>query len=478
MSESRDLRSILERIAASTNSDTDIQMLRNALQGGQIVLASSERAVALGGDANDAVIITGDGNRVYIFKGIDAEAVRKLIQQLTPDQIYSACKLVTPLLAKELSRGQTVIPRKNIQTPLDRFLTSPRRYCLIRGPSAVGKSIVMALEARRLLESGWAALLMRAQDFSLQYLAERVAQDGLELPTAPDWRRVVVEPWEGELPSNVRGFALLINALDKTDPGKMVPELLKLHDGIGGVSSDRLKVILSCHDFTWHRLRRQVPFWQDGGTFSHQTDSGVDIITITDFDAEELDSALRTINASELLTPRRPGEWADPHILAIRDLLQHPGMFGLYAALHGSGDVPSIQNLTWSRLVEQYLGKALARAGAQCSINPESLQEQLIHLATLARQEKSRDMYLSVERVRETIPDLDLDRSDPALSQYAALVRRGVLHERPATVGRRLVGFSIADVGNYLLSLVLEREAHSPSGSELHALLTMWVREA
>jgi hypothetical protein len=46
---------------------------------------------------------------------------------LTPDQIYSACKHVTPHLAKELIRGQAVIPRKNVQTLLDRFLTSPLR---------------------------------------------------------------------------------------------------------------------------------------------------------------------------------------------------------------------------------------------------------------------------------------------------------------------------------------------------------------
>jgi hypothetical protein len=182
----------------------------------------------------------------------------------------------------------------------------------------------MAGEANRLLESGWAALLMRAQGFSLQYLAERVAQYSIQLPTTLDWRRVVVEPWEEELLPHVRGFALLIDGLDETNLGTTVPELLKLHDGLGGVSSDRLKVILSCHEFTWDRLVQQLPFWQDAGTFSHQTGSGVEVITITDFDAEELDRALQAIDARELLTHRRRGEWADPHVEAIRNLLQHP----------------------------------------------------------------------------------------------------------------------------------------------------------
>jgi hypothetical protein len=330
----------------------------------------------------------------------------------------------------------------------------------------------MAGEANRLLKNGWAALLMRAQGFSLQYLAERVAQYSIQLPTIPDWRRVVVEPWEEELLPHVRGFALLIDGLDETNLGTTVPELLKLHDGLGGVSSDRLKVILSCHEFTWDRLIQQLPFWQDAGTFSHQTGSGVEVIPITDFDAEELDRALQAIDARELLTHRRPGEWADPHVEAIRNLLQHPGTFGLYATLHSSSNVPSIQNLTWSRLVEQYLREVLTKAELQCGINREPLKDQLITLAKLARQEKSRDMCLSVERVKEAIPDLDLDRSDPAVSRYAALLRHGVLHERPATGGRLLVGFHIVDVGSYLLSLALEREAHGLSESKLPALVT------
>ena len=282
----------------------------------------------------------------------------------------------------------------------------------------------------------------------------------------------------GNYPLDVRGFALLIDALDATDLGMMVSELLKLHGGIGGVSSDHVKVILSCHEFIWDRLGQQLPFWQDAATFSHQNSSGVEVITITDFEAEELDRALQAINGRELLSHRRPGEWADPHVEAIRNLLQHPGTFGLYATLHRSDHVPSIQNLTWSRLVEQYLEEALTGAGGQCGINRESLQEHLITLTKLARQEQSKDMYLSVERVKEAIPDLDLDRSDPAVSRYAALLRHGVLHERPVSVGRRLVGFHIADVGSYLLSLALEREAQGFSESELYERVTMWLREA
>ena len=69
-------------LRTSTNSDADIQMLRDSLQAQQIVLASGKQAVALGGDVNDAVIITGNGNLVCLFKGADAEAVRKFMRAI------------------------------------------------------------------------------------------------------------------------------------------------------------------------------------------------------------------------------------------------------------------------------------------------------------------------------------------------------------------------------------------------------------
>ena len=57
-------------------------------------------------------------------------------------------------------------------------------------------------------------------------------------------------------------------------------------------------------------------------------------------------------------------------------------------------------------------------------------------------------------------------------------MRHGVLHERPTTLGRRSVGFHSADVGSYLLSLALEREAHGFLESELYERVTVWLQEA
>jgi hypothetical protein len=82
MPESDHLDSILERIIARTHSDADIQVLRQALQEGQLALATGERAVAVGGDMNDSVIVTGEGNVVHIFKSPDAEIIRRVFQQV------------------------------------------------------------------------------------------------------------------------------------------------------------------------------------------------------------------------------------------------------------------------------------------------------------------------------------------------------------------------------------------------------------
>src|SRR5258708_6451733 len=76
MPENDTLQATLERLLTQSSTAEDLTLLLEALRNGQFALAVGERAVALGGDVNDAVIITGDGNTVQIFKGPDAETLR------------------------------------------------------------------------------------------------------------------------------------------------------------------------------------------------------------------------------------------------------------------------------------------------------------------------------------------------------------------------------------------------------------------
>jgi len=73
-----ELAQALKRIAAGTHSEADWEALRRALSTGQIAIAGGERAVALGGSAESAVIVTGDGNVVQVLAGPAAEAVQRL----------------------------------------------------------------------------------------------------------------------------------------------------------------------------------------------------------------------------------------------------------------------------------------------------------------------------------------------------------------------------------------------------------------
>lgn len=59
------LKSALERLLAGTASDADRNALRTALNTG--VLVTGERAVAIGGNASDVIITTGDQNIVLFF---------------------------------------------------------------------------------------------------------------------------------------------------------------------------------------------------------------------------------------------------------------------------------------------------------------------------------------------------------------------------------------------------------------------------
>jgi len=81
-----ELKQALERLQAGITDAADLETLRRALQAGQIVLATGERAVAIGGSVEDTVIVTGDNN--IVFKGATAESVREALQQVL-DRIAS-----------------------------------------------------------------------------------------------------------------------------------------------------------------------------------------------------------------------------------------------------------------------------------------------------------------------------------------------------------------------------------------------------
>jgi hypothetical protein len=63
---SKELEAALERIKSGSNDQSDIDIIRRALNKREIDLATGARAVAIGGNASDHIIITGNGNSVLI----------------------------------------------------------------------------------------------------------------------------------------------------------------------------------------------------------------------------------------------------------------------------------------------------------------------------------------------------------------------------------------------------------------------------
>jgi hypothetical protein len=80
MAKRDNLTEIFNHLKNGKIRETDISVFRRALQSGQIILATGNRAVAIGGNVNDAIIITGDGNVVKIFKGSDADAIQQIVK--------------------------------------------------------------------------------------------------------------------------------------------------------------------------------------------------------------------------------------------------------------------------------------------------------------------------------------------------------------------------------------------------------------
>ena len=56
------LKGPLERLVSGTSGLEDRELVWGALESGALALATGERAAAVGGSADDAFIVTGDGN--------------------------------------------------------------------------------------------------------------------------------------------------------------------------------------------------------------------------------------------------------------------------------------------------------------------------------------------------------------------------------------------------------------------------------
>jgi tetratricopeptide (TPR) repeat protein len=83
-----ELKAALQRLIDGNAVEADRDAVRTALNTG--VLVTGERAVAIGGNASDVMITTGDQNIVFSFKGADAATALTALNSIAPTRLHEA----------------------------------------------------------------------------------------------------------------------------------------------------------------------------------------------------------------------------------------------------------------------------------------------------------------------------------------------------------------------------------------------------
>ena len=77
MASTRDISKALERFSQGKAKPADLEILQSALSAGQI---SVQQGVAIGGNATNSVIVTGDNNQIELRVELSAEAIQEITQ--------------------------------------------------------------------------------------------------------------------------------------------------------------------------------------------------------------------------------------------------------------------------------------------------------------------------------------------------------------------------------------------------------------
>jgi tetratricopeptide (TPR) repeat protein len=82
-----ELKGALKRLVDGQSSTQDRDQVETVLAGGVLSIASGDRAVAVGGSADGAVVVTGDGNVVLRLDASGATAIERLLQRAFPSRV-------------------------------------------------------------------------------------------------------------------------------------------------------------------------------------------------------------------------------------------------------------------------------------------------------------------------------------------------------------------------------------------------------
>ncbi len=187
------LQAALLRLLTQSSTAEDMTMLLEALRNGQFALAVGERAVALGGDVNDAVIITGDGNTVQIFKGPDAQTLRGIIQQMQ-QTLFPAAFLTFHEFSQRAEQAAlashqgALVGQESTLEGVKAFLAGPDRVMMLYGVGGIGKTRLL-LELPSLLLEGTVLRFTRTEADSIDHELSSLSSEGSTVIVIDDAHR-------------------------------------------------------------------------------------------------------------------------------------------------------------------------------------------------------------------------------------------------------------------------------------------------
>ncbi|MBW4694701.1 MAG: hypothetical protein KME27_23370 [Lyngbya sp. HA4199-MV5] len=80
------MQEIIQRVVAGSRDEADLQAITAALRAGDVILATGDRSIAIGGNVSNSVIVTGDNNHVIFLAEEAAIALERILQQWQPKQ--------------------------------------------------------------------------------------------------------------------------------------------------------------------------------------------------------------------------------------------------------------------------------------------------------------------------------------------------------------------------------------------------------
>ncbi|MEM3485037.1 MAG: hypothetical protein QXI12_05400, partial [Candidatus Methanomethyliaceae archaeon] len=150
---------LFDRIRRGTYTPQDAAAVVEGLRRGILFIATGERSLAVGGSVEDTVIVTGDNNVVYVFRGAEVGTLRKALPRATDSAPFLPNPFTDILAVRDPAR---FVGRKKVLGRLLRNLESGS--IALVGERKVGKSsLLWQMKVRLEQEPGRIALFW---DFS------------------------------------------------------------------------------------------------------------------------------------------------------------------------------------------------------------------------------------------------------------------------------------------------------------------------